>query len=392
MFRRKFKLIFFVLFSLIVIDFLLIVKEKNSIIFLNKNYKYKSEDRLIVGRKDSNEDSFDELVNAYCNVNLINVSSECLKRLEAYNTSKIEFVFNRDDGVIYFHTFWQPIKSKGHHLRVMKLNILSYLATQNLKKTKLIVWSLEKLEVEDDIKSTFKQFVNAGILQFRLINLEKLCVKGVFGLRYKYCTRVTNSNFILLSDFIRFLVLYNFGGIYFDGDVILLRDMIPFWDQTFVYRWSFTHSYNTAVMGLQVGYSKEIEYLFQILVMPAMSAKNLVDTFYPERIRDTIEQVNASKIYNFKDLNVYNSVLFDPAWLCFDSGMSPTDNIPLCSFPGFYDFKISKADFKMEKFFPGAFAYHLHLSNCGSCTISNQSYFYHVENYFYSIINRDIKM
>jgi hypothetical protein len=99
--------------------------------------------------------------------------------------------------------------------------------------------------------------------------------------------------------------------------------------------------------------------------------------------------MNLSHIFNYKDLDVYSSVLFDPAWLCYDLKLVFNDNqklVPFCTFPDFYDIKISEKQFKMENFFPGVFAYHLHLKSCGSCKIRNKSYFNHVEKYFHSKI------
>ena len=392
-FRQYFKILVFILFIIISIDYALKIKEKKFIKFLFDNYTFKQEKTFLLKKLDSNNEKFDALVNKYCNVYLVNTTVECLKKLAEYDVKKVHFIFDeKNTDFIYYHTFWQPVKSKSHHLNVMKLNILSYLATQNLTRTRLIVWSLQKLSVEDEIKQEFVKYIKSGVLQFRILDLKKLCMKGVFGLKYQYCTQVTNSNLILLSDFVRFLVLYNFGGIYFDGDVLLLRDMIPFWDKTFVYRWSYTESYNTAVMGLNIGHSKEIEDIFKISVLPVLSGKDLVDIFYPMDVTKTIQLINVSDIFTYKDLNVYSSVLFDPAWLCYDSGLvfadneKFSDNVPLCSFPGFYDLKIDKKDFSIKNFFPGAFTYHLHLSSCGSCKINQHSYCYHIEKYFRSII------
>jgi hypothetical protein len=165
---------------------------------------------------------------------------------------------------------------------------------------RLIIWSLKRLSVENEIKEEFREFIKKGVIQFRLINLEKLCLKGVFKLRYKYCSKVTNFDVVFLSDFIRFLVLYNFGGVYFDGDVILLRDMISFWDKTFVYRWSYTESYNTAIMGLNIGHGNSIEDIYKLSVIPVLRSKDLVKIFYPTEVKNTIQSMNLSHILIIK--------------------------------------------------------------------------------------------
>ena len=383
-----FKIAFIMILFIISINYVMDVKERNLIKILFKNYTYKPLKSFLLKKFDGNNEKFDDLVVKYCNVYQLNTTIECLKKLEEYDTKKVSFVFDDNkDSYIYYHTFWQPVKSKSYHERVMKLNILSYLATQNLIHTRLIIWSMTSLSAEDEIKEEFSEFVKAGVLQFRLIDLEKLCLKGVFKLRYKYCTKVKNSDVKLLSDFIRFLVLYNFGGIYFDGDTMLLRDMIPFWDKTFVYRWSYTESYNTAIMGLSIGHSQSIEDIYKLSVIPVLKANELVNIFYPTEVKNTIQFMNLSGIFNNKDLNVYSSVLFDPAWLCFDLNIVFNQNekiIPFCPFHIFYDIKITGDKFKMETLFPGAFTYNLRLKSCGSCKISTQSYFHYVEKYFRS--------
>ena len=41
------------------------------------------------------------------------------------------------------------------------------------------------------------------------------------------------------SDFLRLIVLWSFGGLYLDADVISLRDMWPLQTLEFAYRWSY---------------------------------------------------------------------------------------------------------------------------------------------------------
>ncbi|KAF9577904.1 hypothetical protein BGW38_006601, partial [Lunasporangiospora selenospora] len=58
---------------------------------------------------------------------------------------------------------------------------------------------------------------------------------------------------VALSDAARFLILNRNGGIYLDADVLLLKDMSPFYDAPeleFAYEWSNTGMYNTAILRL----------------------------------------------------------------------------------------------------------------------------------------------
>ena len=59
---------------------------------------------------------------------------------------------------------------------------------------------------------------------------------------------------VVLSDMIRFMALYFYGGIYADADVIFMRKMRDIHGLAFAYKWDRNVVYyNTAVMGLPIG-------------------------------------------------------------------------------------------------------------------------------------------
>ena len=61
------------------------------------------------------------------------------------------------------------------------------------------------------------------------------------------------------SDFFQLFVLQIYGGVYFDADQVLLRDMFPLWGLHFEYQWSFdTHKFNNAVQGLTKGHGDRL--------------------------------------------------------------------------------------------------------------------------------------
>ena len=94
--------------------------------------------------------------------------------------------------------------------------------------------------------------------------------------------------------------------------------MTPFLNKNFVHRWSATEDYNTAVMGLKLN-SRRVDKIYKAIFKNIhRTGLNLVDGFYPTRIRDTIKKLNNGNIFNYIDLKVYHSVVFDPAWLCND--------------------------------------------------------------------------
>ena len=61
------------------------------------------------------------------------------------------------------------------------------------------------------------------------------------------------------SDFFQLFILYLYGGVYFDADQVLLRDMWPLYGMHFVYQWSFDQSkFNNAVQGLRKRHGMKI--------------------------------------------------------------------------------------------------------------------------------------
>jgi glutaredoxin 2 len=113
-------------------------KERNLVKTPLTDYTFKPQKSFLLKKFDGNIEKFDQLVVKHCNVYQLNRTIECLKKLEEFDTKKVSFVFDdKKENYIYYYTFWQPVSSKSYHLRVMKLNILSYLATL-LKKISVI--------------------------------------------------------------------------------------------------------------------------------------------------------------------------------------------------------------------------------------------------------------
>jgi hypothetical protein len=325
---------------------------------------------------------FNNLIKNYCPVADNNISYSCLEKL---NQFKIEPNDYQNLPVILYHSFWKIDESKPYHIRVLILQILSYLTTQDLAKTKLVLWVQNEFSenVNKTLTSKFGYFISDRNIEVRVLNTTDLCSTGLYKAHFDTCVSTNNSNSVAFSDFIRFLVLYKYGGIYTDGDVIFLRDMRPFWEKNFVHRWSYGTSYNTAVMGLKLNRSQGIEAIFDyVLNNRVFAAKNLVGRFYPSRIKDTILALNNGGGFNYTDFEVYHSVLFDPAWLCNDKIIGRLNNQSVCIFSEFYDTVITAEEFDFNKFYGGAFTIHLHLVNCGKCQIGPKSFFYHFENYF----------
>ncbi|RIB19136.1 hypothetical protein C2G38_1889039, partial [Gigaspora rosea] len=181
-----------------------------------------------------------------------------------------------------------------------------------------------------------------------------------------------SSKSVTLSDLVRFVVLHNYGGIYIDADVLLVRDMRPLYyaNFEFSYRWSYLNEYNTAVLRLW----KES----QSSKMVIRGAINNNMSFHPWDIRKylSIHENSTLKETN-KFIYMLPPGLFDPLWLKQDdkqqsSVLSPNlqyltnafnPNVVPDEVPGLdpATFDGSPLDIRnIENFFRGIFTYHWH--------------------------------
>ena len=111
------------------------------------------------------EDDFDYLIKSNCPVQNNSIAYSCLKSLSDYKI-KPKVLQNE---VVYYHTFWKIDEEKSHHLPVLMLQMLSFLATQNIKKSQLIVWVQNYFneKISKTIYNRFEIFFKENIIQIR---------------------------------------------------------------------------------------------------------------------------------------------------------------------------------------------------------------------------------
>jgi hypothetical protein len=153
------------------------------------------------------------------NPNLYKDYEECVAFLRKISDSDYEY----PEEIVKFHVYTEIKTSK--ELMVIK----SYLATQNLDKTELIVWSDYSIS-DNPLIQPYKNLVT-----FNVYDAESEAIgtplEGNIKLKMK------DDKYYLQSDLARILLLYKYGGIWCDMDVILLRDFKPLLDQEYMYMW-----------------------------------------------------------------------------------------------------------------------------------------------------------
>ncbi|KAF9433701.1 hypothetical protein BGZ76_009096 [Entomortierella beljakovae] len=195
-------------------------------------------------------------VQSACN-RLIHTSAHCLEFLTQEHKYLIPSNPSTYSEKMDFHVFWRgPITDK------LALSASSFLYTQPLKRSKLHWWidssTLPDGVPEDYTKNRYAApFVSEPLNQFVEIHAWDQAAELNFSYGDSKEIGHSGSSPVAFSDEARFLILNRHGGIYLDADVLLLRDMSPFFDSglEFAYEWSNTRMYNTAVLRLFPGSS-----------------------------------------------------------------------------------------------------------------------------------------
>lgn len=195
-------------------------------------------------------------------------------------------------------------------------------------------WDAPYLVCSDQLK--FQQWKNDGWLDW--LPPSMLAVAGnasnTAALHAAVRASAVAGSRVAYSDAVRFLVLYKFGGIYTDGDVLLLRNMEAFAHYDFLYEWSFVKKgMNTAVFGARQGSPFAGAVIQSALKTAAgvnastgnvtFDARLFNGAFHPLRVLNRVPPKVAAQV------EALPSMPFDPVWLTYDTPDSKTHNLTL---------------------------------------------------------------
>jgi len=162
----------------------------------------------------------------------------------------IEYVNNRfttrSDRPIDFYAYWIGNNLSYKHTVVVE----SFLATQDLSKCRFYIYTTEFIQPDNIM---YKYLDNKTVINVRFDLRQELRKANIGCPFYLYPLENHSLNPALESDFVRLLLLHNYGGVYIDFDVILLKDFAPLVDHEFVYQWGSypnENMLNGAIMSL----------------------------------------------------------------------------------------------------------------------------------------------
>ena len=169
---------------------------------------------------------------------------------------------------VAFHMYWRQRRAGWFRRsrpfgRKQALAVKSFFATQDLSRCSLTLWS----DAELVSNRWLRPF--AARMAFRTyqpeIEARGTALEGRPDLYDQHDRRVWRD-----GDLFRILALHNYGGVYVDSDVVLLRNLGPLLDREFIYQWADQEGvYNGAVMHLQRGGRFARELIAGVLALKA---------------------------------------------------------------------------------------------------------------------------
>ena len=245
--------------------------------------------------------------------------------------------YSYPDEVTNFHVYTEFRNPK--ELMVLK----SYLATQDLEKTKLVVWS--DYDISDH--PAIQPYKGLDCLDFRIYDpyeeAKGTPVEGVGQLA------ANDTKYYLKSDFLRILAGYKYGGVWVDMDIVFLRDFKPILDQEYMYQWGGDTDFATqgacaTVLSLFKESEFATELLSELVRMPVIPDSTIWG-------KDMFAQLWR----RYPKFTIFPSTFFNTEWLISKVSPEERDSAKL----GWFDNKVQNQD----HLFLDAFAWHWHNSS-----------------------------
>jgi hypothetical protein len=269
---------------------------------------------------------FDTLVKIYCSTSFAEVKN-CLSKIQQFDE---QLAFNKSKSPRFtseclhdkktlsvqtfpHHTFIDPAPvNLNFCTRIARLHVLSFLATQNLKCTRLLIWHVKDTAqvILKSIKTEFGVNLAAGDIEFKEIDLSNPCQitnSSVFA-KHSICTRnsLKQANMSVedqanLTNFIRFFVLDAYGGIFSEPNIIYLKSTRVLWNETFASRANFKGFISTDVIGMSVEKSDLISKMYSVILEETYGLRELIAAFAPESVSRWLAQLSNRPLFEINN-------------------------------------------------------------------------------------------
>lgn len=304
---------------------------------------------------------------------MINISLE--NNLELYKDyeKSLSFLSNIDDSlynypdnITYFHVY-SEIKNEKE-----LLCIESYLATQDLEKTKLILWSDYDIS-DNELVKPYKDLIDMRVYDFKTESIGTLLENN------EYLNGANDTKHYMKSGILRFLVTYKYGGVWVDMDMVLLRNFKPILDQEWAYMWGAEMDFNN------FGPCAAIMNIHKESAHGKMCLEEILNTrMVPDST--VLDHVLLAKVYTKNKFTVFPSAFFNTEWQMNVKWLNDVRQYD----PNGLGTKTEKGWFVKNEYsdslFENVFSWHWHNSTYKNHTIGEGSKFYQLQNKIKSLL------
>jgi hypothetical protein len=241
------------------------------------------------------------------------------------------------------------------------LCVESFLATQNLEKTRLILWSDYDIS-DNSLLEPYKELID-----FRVYSPEEE-TKGTVLENCKEWVAVEDSKHYMKSGVLRFLVTHKYGGVWADMDMVFLRDLKPILDQEWAYMWGSELDFRgfgpcAAIMSIH-----KDSLHSNLCMQEIVNSKPVADS-------TVLDHVLLAKVYTKKRFTVFPSTFFNTEWQLNTTYVNDIKHYN----SGGLGTQVESGWFEKNQFssylFEGAFAWHWHNSSYKNHRIEDGSKF-----------------
>jgi hypothetical protein len=232
------------------------------------------------------------------------------------------------DAPVAFHMFWRQhraglLRKARPFGRKQALPVKAFFATQDLSRCTLTLWS------DGDLSGSPWLAPFARQLSCRVYDPAA----EARGTPLERCPAVyehQDGRVWRDGDLFRILALHNYGGVYVDMDMVLLRSLGALLGQEFIYQWEgFDDRYNGALMHLSKQGAFARELIAGVIAIPPGEFN-----WGRENLKRAIDHGAA--------ITVFPSPFFNPEWQA-DPGFEPFRKMP-----------------HSDRLYDGSFAWHWH--------------------------------
>ncbi|KAI0327552.1 glycosyltransferase family 32 protein [Cubamyces sp. BRFM 1775] len=178
------------------------------------------------------------------------------------------------DERVQYHTYWRTdLAAFGPRQEWM---LKSFFATQDLERSRLILWSNGDLSNNAILQKWLRRYPNSFAL--KVVDYQTLA-RGT-ELEGSELLNVNDSKAWIDGDLVRLLVIWAYGGVWVDMDSLLTRNLAPLLEHEFVTQWDCYDKKYVPMNGALMHFRKHSPYLceaFHVMVTSPPPRKGTTD-------------------------------------------------------------------------------------------------------------------